>query len=196
MDPEDFTNDFEQNLESAESAHIKDVTTQAMSDPKAGHIIELVISKFKKAEDARYIDEQRWMDAYRNYRGIYNTEVQFTEAEKSRVFVKVTKTKTLAAYGQVVDVLFGNKKFPLAIDPTTLPEGIQDSLHFDTNPQAEQGASDLKEAFDPVPLFNSDTVLEPGDTVVSLRERVGGMFKKLQPVEDKQIDGQIGRAHV
>jgi hypothetical protein len=189
MDPEDFTNDFEQNLESAESAHIKDVTTQAMSDPKAGHIIELVMSKFKKAEDARYIDEQRWMDAYRNYRGIYNTEVQFTEAEKSRVFVKVTKTKTLAAYGQVVDVLFGNKKFPLAIDPTTLPEGIQDSVHFDTNPQAEQGASDLKEAFDPVPLFNSDTVLEPGDTVVSLRERVGGMFKKLQPVEDKLIDG-------
>ena len=189
MDPEDFTNDFEQNLESAESAHIKDVTTQAMSDPKAGHIIELVMSKYKKAEDARYIDEQRWMDAYRNYRGIYNTEVQFTEAEKSRVFVKVTKTKTLAAYGQVVDVLFGNKKFPLAIDPTTLPEGIQDSVHFDTNPQAEQGASDLKEAFDPVPLFNSDTVLEPGDTVVSLRERVGGMFKKLQPVEDKLIDG-------
>ena len=189
MDPEDFTNDFEQNLESAESAHIKDVTTQAMSDPKAGHIIELVMSKFKKAEDARYIDEQRWMDAYRNYRGIYNTEVQFTEAEKSRVFVKVTKTKTLAAYGQVVDVLFGNKKFPLAIDPTTLPEGIQDSVHFDTNPQAEQGASELKEAFDPVPLFNSDTVLEPGDTVVSLRERVGGMFKKLQPVENKLIDG-------
>jgi len=189
MDPEDFTNDFEQNLESAESAHIKDVTTQAMSDPKAGHIIELVMSKYKKAEDARYIDEQRWMDAYRNYRGIYNTEVQFTEAEKSRVFVKVTKTKTLAAYGQVVDVLFGNKKFPLAIDPTTLPEGIQDSVHFDTNPQAEQGASDLKEAFDPVPLFNSDTVLEPGDTVVSLRERVGGMFKKLQPVENKLIDG-------
>ena len=189
MDPEDFTNDFEQNLESAESAHIKDVTTQAMSDPKAGHIIELVMSKYKKAEDARYIDEQRWMDAYRNYRGIYNTEVQFTEAEKSRVFVKVTKTKTLAAYGQVVDVLFGNKKFPLAIDPTTLPEGIQDSVHFDTNPQAEKGASDLKEAFGPVPLFNSDTVLEPGDTVVSLRERVGGMFKKLQPVEDKLIDG-------
>jgi len=189
MDPEDFTTDFEQNLESAESAHIKDVTTESMSDPKAGHIIDLVMSKFNKAEDARFVDEQRWMDAYRNYRGIYNTEVQFTEAEKSRVFVKVTKTKTLAAYGQVVDVLFGNKKFPLAIDPTTLPEGIQESVHFETNPKAEEGMGELKEAFSPPPLFNSDTALEPGDTVVSLRERVGGMFKKMQPIEDKLIDG-------
>ena len=189
MDPEDFTTDFEQNLESAESAHIKDVTTESMSDPKAGHIIDLVMSKFNKAEDARFVDEQRWMDAYRNYRGIYNTEVQFTEAEKSRVFVKVTKTKTLAAYGQVVDVLFGNKKFPLAIDPTTLPEGIQESVHFETNPKAEQGMGELKETFSPPPLFNSDTALEPGDTVVSLRERVGGMFKKMQPIEDKLIDG-------
>ena len=189
MDPEDFTTDFEQNLESAESAHIKDVTTEAMSDPKAGHIIDLVMSKFNKAEDARFVDEQRWMDAYRNYRGIYNTEVQFTEAEKSRVFVKVTKTKTLAAYGQVVDVLFGNKKFPLAIDPTTLPEGIQESVHFETNPKAEQGMGELKETFSPAPLFNTDTALEPGDTVVSLRERVGGMFKKMQPIEDKLIDG-------
>ena len=83
MDPEDFTNDFESNLESAESAHIEDVSTSGMSDPKAGHIIDLVMSKFKKAEDARFVDEQRWMSAYRNYRGIYNSEVQFTEAEKS-----------------------------------------------------------------------------------------------------------------
>ena len=112
MDPEDFTTDFEQNLESAESAHIKDVTTESMSDPKAGHIIDLVMSKFNKAEDARFVDEQRWMDAYRNYRGIYNTEVQFTEAEKSRVFVKVTKTKTLAAYGQVVDCLLYTSPSP------------------------------------------------------------------------------------
>ena len=51
-------------------------------------------------------------------------DVQFTEAEKSRVFIKVTKTKTLAAYGQIVDVLFGGNKFPISIEPTELPEGV------------------------------------------------------------------------
>ena len=35
--------------------------------------------------------------AYRNYRGLYGPDVQFTEAEKSRVFIKVTKTKTLSS---------------------------------------------------------------------------------------------------
>ena len=163
MDPEDFTNDFEQNLESAESAHIK---------------------------DARFIDEQRWMSAYRNYRGIYNSEVQFTEAEKSRVFVKVTKTKTLAAYGQIVEVLFGSQKFPLAIDPTSLPEGVAETVHFDSNPKATEEASEgLKEAFGPLPTFGPNTVLEPGDTVNSIKERLGALAKKLAPVEDKLVEG-------
>ena len=54
-------------------------------------------------------------------------DVQFTETEKSRVFIKVTKTKTLAAYGQIVDVLFGSSRFPLTVNPTTLPEGVAES---------------------------------------------------------------------
>ena len=190
MDPEDFTTDFESNLESAESAHIKDATAEGMTDPKAGHIIDLVMSKFKKAEDARFVDEQRWMGAYRNYRGIYNSEVQFTEAEKSRVFVKVTKTKTLAAYGQIVEVLFGSQKFPLAIDPTSLPEGVAETVHFDSNPKATEEASEgLKEAFGPLPTFGPNTVLEPGDTVNSIKERLGALAKKLAPVEDKLVEG-------
>ena len=69
--------------------------------------------------------------AYRNYRGLYGPDVQFTEAEKSRVFIKVTKTKTLAAYGQIVDVLFANNKFPLSIEPTELPEGVVADVNFD-----------------------------------------------------------------
>ena len=39
--------------------------------------------------------------SYHNYRGKYYKNIQFTEREKSRVFVKVTKTKVLAAYGQL-----------------------------------------------------------------------------------------------
>ena len=189
MDPEDFTSDFQQNLEGNESSFIEDVTTESDYDPKTGQVIAFVMERFKKAEDARITDEQRWMSAYRNYRGIYNTEVQFTETEKSRVFVKVTKTKTLAAYGQVVDVLFGSQKFPLAIDPTTLPEGISEAVHFDANPKAEEGIEQLKETFEPS-LFGPDTSLLPGETMDELRQRVGGMAKKLEPVQEKLVDGQ------
>ena len=57
----------------------------------------VIKSRFLKAEDARHFDESRWLTAYRNYRGIYGSDMSFTEREKSRVFVKITKTKVLAA---------------------------------------------------------------------------------------------------
>ena len=62
-------------------------------------VVGFVKQRYTRSEDSRYADEQRWLRAYRNYRGLYSSDVQFTDTEKSRVFVKVTKTKTLAAYG-------------------------------------------------------------------------------------------------
>ena len=71
----------------------------------------IISARFKRAEDARYSDEQRWLKAYRNYRGIYSSDMAFSSKEKSQIFVKITKTKVLAAYGQLVDVIFGTGKF-------------------------------------------------------------------------------------
>ena len=109
----------------AESVFLEDQKDDFSDTPAATAIIEYVKDNFGKAEDYRYSDEQRWLQAYRNYRGIYSPDVQFTETEKSRVFIKVTKTKTLAAYGQVVEVLLAANKFPISVDPTIIPEGIR-----------------------------------------------------------------------
>ena len=88
--------------------------------------------KFKAASDKRQDDEDRWLQAYHNYRGKYYKNIQFTEREKSRVFVKITKTKVLAAFGQIIDILFANKKFPLVVEPTPVPEGIAEFAHMET----------------------------------------------------------------
>ena len=103
---------------------------------EASSVVGFVSDRFKRAEDARQADETRWLRAYRNYRGIYSSDVKFTDTEKSRVFVKVTKTKTLAAYGQIVDVLFGNNKFPLTVNPSVLPDGIAEAVHINVDPNA------------------------------------------------------------
>ena len=79
--------------------------------------------KFQASENARQFDEKRWLRAYRNYRGIYGNDMAFTESEKSKVFVKITKTKVMAAYGQLIEVLFSSGKFPLGIQPSKVPEG-------------------------------------------------------------------------
>ncbi len=94
-------------------------------------LVDFVNERYTRSEESRRADESRWLRAYRNYRGIYGPDVQFTETEKSRVFIKVTKTKVLAAYGQITDVLFSNNKFPLSIDPTVLPEGVVEDVHTD-----------------------------------------------------------------
>ena len=67
-------------------------------------------------KDDRMNDEERWMMVYRNYRGLYGSEVKFTVSEKSKAFVKITKTKVLAAYAKIVDVLFAGSKFPIGIE--------------------------------------------------------------------------------
>ena len=107
-------------------------------------VVSFVSERFKRAEDAREGDEERWLRAYRNYRGLYGPDVQFTETEKSRVFVKVTKSKTLAAYGQIIDVLFGNNKFPLSVDPTVLPDGVSESVHINLDPALKKGLEQYK----------------------------------------------------
>ena len=133
-------------MDMEEASSIEDVKKEDYSDPAAGQIVSFVNEKFSKAETARELDEQRWIQAYRNYRGIYGPDVQFTSTEKSQVFVKVTKTKVLAAYGQIAEVLFGGNKFPITIDPSVLPDGVEDTVNFETNPdqrKAEEGMPDL-----------------------------------------------------
>ena len=156
-------------------------------------VVAFVEERFSRSEDARQGDEERWMRAYRNYRGLYSPDVQFTDTEKSRVFVKVTKTKTLAAYGQIVDVLFGNNKFPLTINPSILPDGVAESVHINIDPNADAAGDALKgitqnkasSSF----LLDGDTELKPGETLADLSKRLGPLKSKLESVSEKIIEG-------
>ena len=106
-----------------------------LEEDQQRNLIGIIKGRFAQAEDARQTDEKRWLRAYENYRGLYSKGVKFRESEKSRVFVKITKTKVLAAFGQLVDVIFGTGKFPIGIAETKIPEGETDFAHLDiSNP--------------------------------------------------------------
>ena len=166
--------------------------TDSIFDQKDS-VVAFVQERYKRAEDARYADEQRWLKAYRNYRGIYGSDVQFTDTEKSRVFVKVTKTKTLAAYGQIVDVLFGNNRFPLSVNPSILPDGVAESVHINIDPAAAQAGDALKpitEQKAPKPyLIDGTTSLKPGETLLDLQKRLGPLEDKLGSISEKIVEG-------
>lgn len=172
-------------MDDAESSFVDDISEGDTTDEPVGKVVAYVTERFKRAETARYTDEERWVKSYRNYRGIYGPDVQFTSTEKSRIFVKVTKTKVLAAYGQLVEVLFGNNKFPISIDPSTLPEGIAESMHFESNPDMQAAKADSAPVISP-----EDSKLRPGETIPDLMERLGGMADALAPVVDIMEEGE------
>jgi len=166
---------------------LEDTDDSVTFDADVSNIIPFIVERYKRAEDYRYQDEERWLRAYRNYRGLYGPDVQFTESEKSRVFIKVTKTKTLAAYGQIVDVLFANNKFPLSVEPTELPEGVVADVHFDPKePEQLQSSTALTSPYG----FAGDGMEFPaGATAKSLAEKLGPLDEKLEPVQEKLKEG-------
>jgi hypothetical protein len=91
-----------------------------------------VRAKFQDSENGRQGFETRWLQAFKNFRGVYDSTTQYRDSERSKVFIKITKTKVLAAYGQIIDILFSNKKFPLVVEPTPVPEGIAEFAHLET----------------------------------------------------------------
>jgi hypothetical protein len=103
-----------------------------LKDNQRVNLVGIIKSRFGTAEDARKSSEKRWLSAYSNYRGLYKKGVKFRDSEKSRIFVKITKTKVLAAFGQLVDVIFGAGIFPIGISETKLPEGERKNAHLDT----------------------------------------------------------------
>ncbi len=162
---------------------LDDNKESSQEDYKTANIIPFIMEKFHRAEDYRQQDEERWLRAYRNYRGIYSPDVQFTEAEKSRVFIKITKTKTLAAYGQIVDVLFAGQRFPLTIDPTELPEGVVADVNFDPQEPSQLRESETDEPVSPYGFSGDGKEFPKGATQKTLLESLGSLKDKLEDVE-------------
>ena len=163
---------------------LEDTDNSVEEDADTSKIIPFIMERYARAEDYRRQDEERWLRAYRNYRGIYGPEVQFTEAEKSRVFIKVTKTKTLAAYGQIVDVLFAKNNFPLTVDPTELPEGVVENVSFDPALPKELQEDKRTDPVSPYGFKGDGKDIPAGATAKTLEELLNPELReKLESVE-------------
>src|SRR6056300_1007109 len=166
---------------------LEDAEDSVVEDADVSSIIPFIMERYKRSEDHRYQDEERWLRAYRNYRGLYGPDVQFTESEKSRVFIKVTKTKTLAAYGQIVDVLFANNRFPLSIEPTELPEGVVADVHFDPAEPEQMRESGLDQEINPYGFKGDGKEFPAGATLKTLNEMLGPIKDKFEGIDNIQV---------
>jgi len=134
-------------------------------------------SKFEDSENGRRSHENRWLQSYKNFRGIYDSTTQYRDSERSKVFVRITKTKVLAAYGQIVDILFANKKFPIVVESTPVPEGIAKFAHMET-PLDQIVEQPDQEPEDLYGYVGDDRELKPGATSATPLDFLGGMKGK------------------
>tara|TARA_E500000318_G_scaffold109832_1_gene123737 strand:+ start:263 stop:2398 length:2136 start_codon:yes stop_codon:yes gene_type:complete len=153
----------------------------------AGHIR----AKFEDAENGRYVYEQRWLQAYKNFRGIYDSTTQYRDSERSKVFVKITKTKVLAAYGQITDILFANKKFPIVVEHTPVPEGISEFASMKT-PLDDMGQEEL----DPFGFPGDGRQLPPGATEATPLDFLGGLKDEFKGTPIKEGPAKLGEPQI
>jgi len=139
-------------------------------------LVGYIRNKFQESETSKVYDEKRWLKAYRNYRGLYGPEMAFRDSEKSRVFVKITKTKVLASFGQIIEVLFSQNKFPLGINPTSVPEGIAEKAHL-KSPQEQQPQA--PEEMDPYGYAGDGKGIPPGATATDLMRNLAQEYENV-----------------
>ena len=166
--------DFEQ-----QDTVVLDDTDDISEDFQYSGFVSIVRDKFARSKDKRLTEEERWLKAYKNYRGIYDDTTQFTDTERSQIFIKITKTKVLAAYSQIVDVLFAGNKFPIGVEQTKIPEGIKDSVHLDAGVPEP-----LKEIYDELNVGYAGDGRDVPEGAVTASD-LGPLKDKLDPVKEE-----------
>jgi hypothetical protein len=163
VDVEGFTN---QSDDPGAASAVQDGLPEAMAT--ALHpVVADIQAKYEDAKNRRQEDELRWVRAYYNFRGLYGKEIEFQDSEKSRVFVKVTKTKVMAAFGSLLDVVLSKGRLPITIEATPDPTGIEEDAYVDPK---EQGQADPNIGF-----TGDGQDLAPGETQ---EKRFGTILKE------------------
>ncbi len=162
-------------LEQTELVVLEDTRNQAEEQKAVNAVSGLVAnihSKHDNAKRVRMPNEQRWLNAWNNFRGVYDNRTTFRDSEQSKAFVKITKTKVMAAFNAINEIIFQGTKFPLTVEATEKPAGISEYAHLE--PESSAPSSFSKE-FDPIGFEGDGRDIAPGSTFATL---LGGLTEK------------------
>lgn len=97
--------------------------TQAQSMQSLG---SRLASTFQEYKDARKETENEWLKDLRQYQGIYEPDVlarlNAASGSRSKVFVGLTRTKVMAAYSRIIDLLFQTGDIFFSVNSTPVPQ--------------------------------------------------------------------------
>lgn len=157
-------------------------------------IAGFVRSNYELADRYRKVHESRWLTFFDQFRGRYSAEeanqlsrIKEKNPFASEAFIKITKTKTLAAVGSLYEVLTAGNRIPITVESTPEPEGISKKVYVDkTNDPKAITPEDLANTYG----FPGDgRSIERGTTFQDMFNGLGKKYSKLFK-GDKLIAGK------
>lgn len=125
-----------------EAAQYASAAAAAFSDAPAEPVLDVLSShlmrEFSQAEQLRRDTEERWLKDLRQYRGVYEPEVEAKLVNRSRAFVKRTRVKVKTTDSRIMDLLFpaGSEK-NWSCDNTPVPS-VSDETRAAVRQQLQQ----------------------------------------------------------
>jgi len=81
-----------------------------------------LLNEFRQAELDRQPTEKRWLSDLRQYKGIYEPDVEASIGNRSKAFVRKTRVKVKTVNARMMDLLFpANQERNWSIEPTPVP---------------------------------------------------------------------------
>jgi len=130
----------------------EDLEAQLKEKADAERVLVGVIESFmRESEDARRPHEDEWLRALQDVKGTYSpdqlaiiSQLRERNPLASSVFIKTSTVKALAAYGNILEILTADGKFPISADATPIPEGIEDTVTISLGTEnSEEEPADL-----------------------------------------------------
>lgn len=150
-------------------------------------VLSEIYQRHRQGKDARSTQDALWLASTNQWRGNLSPEEQAAvqRARERNLFsssavVKITKTKTTAAQGQILDIIFDGDNIPIRIEPTPVPDGAADIAYI------APGEFPVEDVYG----FPGDgKSLQPGTTHKSA---LGGAYTRLKQLlgSQKVIEGQ------
>lgn len=115
-------------------------------------------SVYQEYKDARKETENEWLKDLRQFQGMYEPDVLARLNEsgaRSKVFVGLTRTKVMAAYSRIVDLLFQHGDAFFAVEPTAVPQ--IDPLK--AMQMREMATQEIIQASGMDPMMNQDLIM-------------------------------------
>ncbi len=154
-------------------------------------------SKFEEWKQAKREIEEEWLSDLRAFNSSYSPEERAAfnrNRARSRVFVGLTRTKVMAAYSRIIDLLLQSGDKPWSIGPTPVPElAVESEIEIKRQAIEEMGqfALDLPESD-----FNGFTAERESELREVVREEIvdsarASAEQMEREVEDQLVEGQF-----